>query len=175
MLRSISSRLVRPAAKVALTSASRALIASPRRSSPLPSPFTTFLGVLVLTFPSFLLSLAVLSFPIAAFPSSSLLSTRLFSSSLTARREQDGELDVDPAYVSEELTEEVNDTTPFANLTGKVHPDTLKALTVSPFKFVNMSTVQDRVLNLLPELAGREEGHGPGEGGRRDLLVKVSS
>ena len=80
----------------------------------------------------------------------------------------------DPAYAPEELTEEVNPTTPFSNLEGKIHPATLDALTVRPFKFVNMSTVQDRVLNLLPGLAGREEGFGPGEAGRRDLLVKVS-
>jgi ATP-dependent RNA helicase MSS116 len=101
--------------------------------------------------------------------SNSPLSIRSFSVSPRVAEEER-----DPAYAPEELTEEVDPTTPFANLEGKVHPATLEALTVRPFKFVNMSTVQDRVLNLLPGLAGREEGFGPGEKGRRDLLVKVS-
>ena len=100
---------------------------------------------------------------------SSPLSIRSFSVSARSLEE-----DRDPAYAAEELTEEVNPSTPFANLDGKIHPKTLQALTVRPFKFVNMSTVQDRVLKLLPGLVGREEGFGPGEAGRRDLLVKVS-
>jgi ATP-dependent RNA helicase MSS116 len=42
----------------------------------------------------------------------------------------------------------------FSSLRGSISYDTLKALTVRPFKFVAMSEVQRRVLGLLPELVG---------------------
>lgn len=61
---------------------------------------------------------------------------------------------------------------PFASLENKIHPQTLATLTGPPFNFKNMSSVQARVLSLLPELVGEQEPHGE-EGGKRDLLVKA--
>ncbi len=41
----------------------------------------------------------------------------------------------------------------FASLKGSIHPSILKALTVKPFAYTNMSAVQQSVLHSLPELA----------------------
>lgn len=62
----------------------------------------------------------------------------------------------------------------FSSLRMKVNPDTLRAITDKPFNHAHMSSVQDAVLPLLPELArpyDRDESHGP----PRDLLVKAKT
>ena len=61
----------------------------------------------------------------------------------------------------------------FQSLKGAVHPQTVKALTVKPFKFEHMSEVQRRVLTRLPELAGASKDGKPVE--REDLLVKAKT
>ncbi|CED83589.1 ATP-dependent RNA helicase pitchoune [Phaffia rhodozyma] len=73
--------------------------------------------------------------------------------------------------LAEELS--VANTLPFSTLKGKINEHILTALTEGPFKFTQMSTVQTRVLSLLPGLVGPVEGHGAGEEGKRDLLVKA--
>lgn len=77
-----------------------------------------------------------------------------------------------PAFTEDE---DATSRAPFSSLEGKIHPRTLSALTVRPFKFKDMSVVQARVLGLLPGLVGKERGSGPNEEGKRDLLVKVRS
>jgi hypothetical protein len=69
---------------------------------------------------------------------------------------------------------------PFSSLKGSVSHDTLTALTVRPFKFTEMSEVQERVLGLMPGLIGavrtekyREEGEEAVPADKQDLLVKV--
>lgn len=78
----------------------------------------------------------------------------------------------------------------FATLKGRINYDTLKALTVKPFKLESMSEVQKRVLALMPGLTAsklkgqaREEVEARGEdaeqaekgAGRSDLLVKAKT
>lgn len=83
-------------------------------------------------------------------------------------------------------SEPLIDTVPFESLKGRINHDTLKALTVKPFKFTAMSEVQKRVLGLLPHLSGgklrskaREEAEQAGEvevkEEREDLLVKAKT
>lgn len=83
-------------------------------------------------------------------------------------------------------SEPLVDTVPFESLKGRINHDTLKALTVKPFKFTAMSEVQKRVLGLLPHLSGgklrskaREEAEQEGEvemkEEREDLLVKAKT
>ncbi|KAH9049314.1 DEAD-domain-containing protein [Lactarius hengduanensis] len=63
---------------------------------------------------------------------------------------------------------------PFTTLRTKLTPDTLRAITEKPFTHVHMSSVQEAVLPLLPELArpyNEDEQHGP----PRDLLVKAKT
>jgi ATP-dependent RNA helicase MSS116 len=90
-------------------------------------------------------------------------------------------------------TEPLKEVARFASLRGSISYDTLKALTVRPFKLVEMSEVQRRVLGLLPELVGgskraedqpqageqveaateaREQGE---ESRKEDLLVKAKT
>lgn len=54
----------------------------------------------------------------------------------------------------------------FASLKNKIDPDLLKALTGRPFRLTDMTAVQERVLNKLPELATTD---------REDLLVKAKT
>ncbi|KAK0535795.1 hypothetical protein OC834_001389 [Tilletia horrida] len=61
------------------------------------------------------------------------------------------------------------DTELFASLKGRVSPRTLSALIGRPFNFTKMSSVQQRVLNLMPELIE------PGSGEFQDLLVKAKT
>ncbi|KAK4686651.1 hypothetical protein P7C73_g3476, partial [Tremellales sp. Uapishka_1] len=81
----------------------------------------------------------------------------------------------------------VKQLTPFTSLKGRINHDTMKALTVRPFKLTAMSEVQRRVLGLMPELSGgqpkgeakiSEDGDTAVEGekrGREDLLVKAKT
>lgn len=81
-----------------------------------------------------------------------------------------------PAEATESTTDK------FANLKGKINGDLYKALTQRPFNFEKMSSVQEAVLNLLPELANSPKA-APQEGGeevqhkksKQDLLVKAKT
>ncbi|SJL10584.1 uncharacterized protein ARMOST_13972 [Armillaria ostoyae] len=42
---------------------------------------------------------------------------------------------------------------PFSSLKDVLFPETLKAITVKPFKLTSMTAVQEEVLSLLPDLA----------------------
>ena len=95
--------------------------------------------------------------------------------SLSTTRPTFEQYDLAPDHpLSEEAIQETQSqaSKPFAELKGKIHPDTLRSLTGKPFNFTNMSSVQERVLGLLPELIGPDGPHGK-EGGKRDLLVKA--
>lgn len=65
---------------------------------------------------------------------------------------------------------------PFTDLKGIIHHNTLKAITVRPFKMTTMTAVQAAVLPLLPELINPHNPN-PAEGdpppAARDLLVKA--
>lgn len=65
---------------------------------------------------------------------------------------------------------------PFSDLKGIIRHDTLKAITVKPFKMTTMTSVQSAVLPLLPGLIEPHNPH-PAEGdpppAARDLLVKA--
>ncbi|KAK0215598.1 P-loop containing nucleoside triphosphate hydrolase protein [Armillaria fumosa] len=85
------------------------------------------------------------------------------------------------AYEEEELDagavvtpkpEPVQGTTgkPFSSLKGVLLPETLKAITVKPFKLTNMTAVQEEVLSLLPDLA---KPYDPESTSTRDLLVRA--
>lgn len=66
----------------------------------------------------------------------------------------------------------------FTNLKGKINHDLYKALTQRPFNFEKMSSVQQAVLNLLPELAKTPASATEGEQAentRPDLLVKAKT
>ncbi|KAF9527467.1 P-loop containing nucleoside triphosphate hydrolase protein [Crepidotus variabilis] len=63
---------------------------------------------------------------------------------------------------------------PFSELEGKIHPNTLKAITVRPFKHTHLSPVQEQILPLLPELALTTE-EAAGSKTARDLLVKAKT
>ncbi|KAF8906813.1 P-loop containing nucleoside triphosphate hydrolase protein [Gymnopilus junonius] len=64
----------------------------------------------------------------------------------------------------------------FQSLADKIHPNTLRAITVAPFKYTHMSAVQAQILPLLPQLAdpydasARTDSEHP-----RDLLVKAKT
>jgi ATP-dependent RNA helicase MSS116, mitochondrial len=64
----------------------------------------------------------------------------------------------------------------FTDLKGVIRHDTLKAITVKPFKLTTMTTVQAAVLPLLPDLIKPYDPN-PAEGdpppAARDLLVKA--
>ncbi|KAK0204233.1 P-loop containing nucleoside triphosphate hydrolase protein [Desarmillaria ectypa] len=70
------------------------------------------------------------------------------------------------------------DSTPAPGKTGKsftslkdvLLPETLKAITVKPFKLTNMTPVQEEVLSLLPDLA---KPYDPDSTSTRDLLVRA--
>ncbi|EIW71300.1 hypothetical protein TREMEDRAFT_27395, partial [Tremella mesenterica DSM 1558] len=70
-----------------------------------------------------------------------------------------------------------DDPASFQSLRNKVDHRVLRALTVDPWEFKQMTEVQQRVLSLMPELAGRSLGTkeaGPDmEGLQSDLLVKA--
>ncbi|TFK28519.1 DEAD-domain-containing protein [Coprinopsis marcescibilis] len=71
---------------------------------------------------------------------------------------------------SSEGADDISDSKPlFSSLQGKVHRNTLKALTQDPFQYEHMSVVQAEVLPLLPELSMPRAGN-PSS---RDLLVKA--
>lgn len=76
-----------------------------------------------------------------------------------------------------EATESTTDK--FTNLKDKINPDVYKALTQRPFNFEKMSSVQEAVLNLLPELAKTPSPVEAGEQAevdpRQDLLVKAKT
>jgi ATP-dependent RNA helicase MSS116, mitochondrial len=113
--------------------------------------------------------------------------SRSLASAATAARqielEDEGDFQVDRFETPEEP---VSTTVPFQSLKGSVSHDTLKALTVRPFKFTEMSDVQERVLGLMPGLIGVKKRTGEPEvegeekidsnkvGEKQDLLVKVS-
>ncbi|KAH9057905.1 DEAD-domain-containing protein [Lactarius deliciosus] len=83
--------------------------------------------------------------------------------------------DTDPSE-NDKTSESSNDVSqlPFTTLRTKLSPDTLRAITEKPFTHVHMSSVQEAVLPLLPELArpyNEDEQHGP----PRDLLVKAKT
>jgi len=86
-----------------------------------------------------------------------------------------------PAAVapSEETVHVIPETDPeatsFQTLKGKIAYDTLKALTVKPFKLENMTSVQKEVLTLLPELVRPHDPNEPADSNlpARDLLVKA--
>ncbi|SJX60705.1 related to RNA helicase [Sporisorium reilianum f. sp. reilianum] len=65
----------------------------------------------------------------------------------------------------------------FASLKGSINPGILKALTVRPFQYINMSAVQQSVLHLLPELASSvgESATPMPDGQGRDMLVKAKT
>lgn len=62
----------------------------------------------------------------------------------------------------------------FSELTGKITPNTLKAIIEAPFNFQDkpMSAVQSRILPMLPHLANVYDAKAPTEM-PRDLLVKA--
>lgn len=69
---------------------------------------------------------------------------------------------------------------PFTQLEGKIHENTLKAITIRPFKYTHLSPVQEKILPLLPELAlPHEEFSAAQATGEiqtpRDLLVKAKT
>ncbi|OBZ78071.1 DEAD-box ATP-dependent RNA helicase 25 [Grifola frondosa] len=87
------------------------------------------------------------------------------------------------AEPADQLEEDASSTTPsvnedqpkFTTLRDKISPETMRAITVRPFKLTHMSPVQAVVLPLLPELA---EPYNPDASpeeaeGRMDLLVKA--
>ncbi|KAK0482454.1 P-loop containing nucleoside triphosphate hydrolase protein [Armillaria novae-zelandiae] len=59
---------------------------------------------------------------------------------------------------------------PFSSLKDVLLPETLKAITVKPFKLTNMTAVQEEVLSLLPDLA---KPYDPKSTSTRDLLVRA--
>ena len=66
----------------------------------------------------------------------------------------------------------------FSTLRGKVHPDTLAAITVRPFKYTHMSPVQEKILPMLPDLAlpyDPNSPHANDPAKPRDLLVKAKT
>ncbi|SPO20335.1 related to RNA helicase [Ustilago trichophora] len=65
----------------------------------------------------------------------------------------------------------------FASLKNSIHPSILKALTVKPFAYTNMSAVQQSVLHLLPDVAGAvgESATPMPDGQGRDMLVKAKT
>lgn len=71
------------------------------------------------------------------------------------------------------IDDDLQELVAFQSLKGAVHPQTVKALTVKPFKFEHMSEVQRRVLTRLPELAGASKDGKVVE--REDLLVKAKT
>lgn len=89
-----------------------------------------------------------------------------------------------PSTTSEvqSTTESTTSTDKFSNLKGKINGALYKALTQRPFNFEKMSSVQEAVLNLLPELAveapknreGGEEAQAINKA-RQDLLVKAKT
>ncbi|KAI9444218.1 DEAD-domain-containing protein [Lactarius indigo] len=121
--------------------------------------------------------------PLLAFPRHGLnvLSTvrnapRRFSHALASQQTVLQEShDADPSK-SDKALESSNTVSqpPFTTLRTKLTPDTLRAITERPFTHVHMSSVQEAVLPLLPELArpyNKGEQHGP----PRDLLVKAKT
>ncbi|KAJ1030043.1 hypothetical protein NDA16_000956 [Ustilago loliicola] len=77
---------------------------------------------------------------------------------------------------SDSSSSRVKDET-FASLKGAINPALLKALTVKPFAYTNMSAVQQSVLHLLPDIAsGVGEHAAPMPDGKgRDMLVKAKT
>ncbi|KIL56774.1 hypothetical protein M378DRAFT_113290 [Amanita muscaria Koide BX008] len=68
------------------------------------------------------------------------------------------------------------DTLPFSSLETSVHPSTLRPIIEKPFSLVTMSSVQSRVLPLLPGLAMPYQTQQPGDAATpRDLLVKAKT
>ncbi|SPO21259.1 related to RNA helicase [Ustilago trichophora] len=65
----------------------------------------------------------------------------------------------------------------FASLKNSIHPSILKALTVKPFAYTNMSAVQQSVLHLLPDVASAvgESATPMPDGQGRDMLVKAKT
>ncbi|KAF5318425.1 hypothetical protein D9619_010927 [Psilocybe cf. subviscida] len=64
--------------------------------------------------------------------------------------------------------------THFQTISGRVHPDTLKAITVHPFQHTHMSAVQARIFPLLPQLAEPHDSQSSKDS-PRDLLVKAKT
>ncbi|KIS72238.1 uncharacterized protein UMAG_00652 [Mycosarcoma maydis] len=84
--------------------------------------------------------------------------------------------DSSESEISQQSTKRIKDET-FASLKGSVNPSILKALTVKPFAYTNMSAVQQSVLHLLPEIAdsvGESAAPMP-DGQGRDMLVKAKT
>ncbi|KDR68328.1 hypothetical protein GALMADRAFT_272558 [Galerina marginata CBS 339.88] len=66
----------------------------------------------------------------------------------------------------------------FQTIAAHVHPNTLKAITVRPFKYTHMSPVQAQILPLLPQLAlphDHPDLAGATTEHPRDLLVKAKT
>lgn len=122
---------------------------------------------------------------LAPLASTSVVSRSLASAATAARQveqEEEEDFEVTPVETSEQPA---STSVPFQSLKGSVSHDTLKALTVRPFKFTEMSDVQERVLGLMPGLIGVKKKTGEAEvegeekvdsnrvGEKQDLLVKV--
>lgn len=99
---------------------------------------------------------------------SSLLRPR-YNSTATSLKPEEPLLDDAPVIAGEPVV--AKQSMAFAELEGKVTPETLRAITVAPFHLTNMTPVQEEVLSLLPNLARPPTS--PTE--TRDLLVRAKT
>lgn len=76
--------------------------------------------------------------------------------------------------VEAEEAEAKDPATHFQTLSGRIHANTLKAITVHPFQHTYMSAVQARIFPLLPELAEPHDAQSSKDS-PRDLLVKAKT
>ncbi|PPQ88564.1 LOW QUALITY PROTEIN: hypothetical protein CVT25_009944 [Psilocybe cyanescens] len=79
-----------------------------------------------------------------------------------------------PAEPEPAAVDEKDPALAFHTLAEHIHPHTLKAITVRPFKHTHMSPVQAQILPMLPTLSLPHTEH-PGSGHPRDLLVKAKT
>ncbi|KAH9055669.1 P-loop containing nucleoside triphosphate hydrolase protein [Lactarius vividus] len=105
-----------------------------------------------------------------------LASSRRFDHALASQKTDPQEShDTDPSENDKTLESSNAVSQPlFTTLRTKLTPDTLRAITKSPFTHVHMSSVQEAVLPLLPELA-RPYNEDEQDGPSRDLLVKAKT
>ncbi|KAL5514277.1 hypothetical protein ACEPAG_2365 [Sanghuangporus baumii] len=86
-----------------------------------------------------------------------------------------------PVPPSEVVAEEPAKEEPksFSSLIGKVSKETLEAITVRPMRHTHMTTVQEAVLSMLPELIDplkkRDDGSFEEPSGPRDLMVRAKT
>ncbi|KDQ60061.1 hypothetical protein JAAARDRAFT_191482 [Jaapia argillacea MUCL 33604] len=91
------------------------------------------------------------------------------------------QLDLDPGSPAAPLDAPVGRTKPsddlaFSTLKGRVSHDTIKAITVKPFKMTHMTPVQAAVLPLLPQIAEPYNPDAPAAPRTpRDLLVRAKT